>query len=283
MQSKKRFQNILIVTDLDGTFFGKSGAVLERNTEAIRRFEEQGGHFTVATGRNNLNIRQKWQDVAHYVNAPVISCNGGMLCDIRNGEVIARRLMDREEFMQLVRFAEQNYPDLGGRISVEQGFLTSGEMIERCPRLEREMSAIPAESLFILPSSEWLSIPDWYKAVFRGSEERVDSFRSDAERQWQGKFEISKSGASFLEFQSAGTTKAAMLPCLREWTEKEVGGEVTLYACGDYENDIQMLLSADVAVCPENALDKVKEIADLCLCHHTEGLIAHLIEYLESK
>jgi hypothetical protein len=40
---------------------------------------------------------------------------------------------------------------------------------------------------------------------------------------------------------------------------------------------------ADVSVCPTNALDSVKEVSDYCLCHHTEGLIADLIELIEEE
>jgi hydroxymethylpyrimidine pyrophosphatase-like HAD family hydrolase len=55
----------------------------------------------------------------------------------------------------------------------------------------------------------------------------------------------------------------------------------TVIACGDFENDTEMLKAADVAVAPENALDSVKEVADLVLCHCQEGLIADVIERIE--
>ena len=72
-----------------------------------------------------------------------------------------------------------------------------------------------------------------------------------------------------------------MLAALREYVEKNAGKPVRLFACGDYENDLTMLAAADVAVCPTNALDCVKAVADVCLCHHTEGLIANLVELIE--
>ena len=39
-----------------------------------------------------------------------------------------------------------------------------------------------------------------------------------------------------------------------------------------------MLKSADIAVCPSNALESVKRICDFCLCDHDEGLIADIAE-----
>ncbi len=273
--------NILIVTDLDGTFFGDHGAPIARNLEAVERLKAQGGHFTIATGRTNLNLKHKWHDAADLVNAPVVGCNGAMLCDLRTDKMIDGRLMNREHVLELIDLMIRDYPDLGARVSVEEGFLSSPGQRERCPEVDRDLTRVAPAKVFTLPEEEWTSIADWYKVVVRGAIERTDEFRAVAEAKWPGRFVTSKSGAAYLEFQAPDTTKATMLPALREYVEKKVGKPVKLYACGDYENDLTMLAAADVAVCPTNALDSVKEVADVCLCHHTEGLIASLIELIE--
>ena len=273
--------NILIVTDLDGTFFGDHGAPIERNLEAVERLKAQGGHFTIATGRTNLNLKHKWSDAADLVNAPVVGCNGAMLCDLRTDKMIDGRLMNREHVVELIELMVRDYPDLGARVSVEEGFLSSPGQRERCPEVDRDLNKVAPAKVFTLPEEEWTTIADWYKVVVRGAIERTDEFRAVAEAKWPGRFVTSKSGAAYLEFQAPNTTKATMLPTLREYVEGKVGKPVKLYACGDYENDLTMLAAADVAVCPTNALDCVKAIADHCLCHHTEGLIASLIELIE--
>ena len=273
--------NILIVTDLDGTFFGNHGAPIERNLEAVERLKSQGGHFTIATGRTNLNLKHKWSDAADLVNAPVVGCNGAMLCNLRTDEMIDGRLMNREHVMELIELMVSEYPDLGARISVEEGFLSSPGQRERCPEVDGDLMRVAPAKVFTLPEEEWVSIPDWYKVVVRGTPERTDEFRAAAEAKWPDRFETSKSGKAYLEFQDPGTTKAIMLPALRKYVEEKVGNPVRLFACGDYENDLTMLAAADVAVCPTNALDCVKAVADVCLCHHTEGLIANLIELIE--
>ena len=273
--------NILIVTDLDGTFFGNHGAPIERNLEAVARLKAQGGHFTIATGRTNLNLKHKWSDAADLVNAPVVGCNGAMLCDLRTDKMIDGRLMNREHVVELIELMVRDYPDLGARVSVEEGFLSSPGQRERCPEVDRDLNKVAPAKVFTLPEEEWTTIADWYKVVVRGAIERTDEFRAVAEAKWPGRFVTSKSGAAYLEFQAPNTTKATMLPALREYVEKKVGKPVKIYACGDYENDLTMLAAADVAVCPTNALDCVKAIADHCLCHHTEGLIASLIELIE--
>ena len=46
-----KFDRILIVSDLDGTFLGSGGRMVERNVEKIKFFNANGGLFTFATGR----------------------------------------------------------------------------------------------------------------------------------------------------------------------------------------------------------------------------------------
>ncbi|MBO5701118.1 MAG: HAD-IIB family hydrolase [Clostridia bacterium] len=273
--------NILIVTDLDGTFFGKHGSPIERNLEAVERLKAQGGHFTIATGRTNLNLKHKWSDAADLVNAPVVGCNGAMLCDLRTDRIIEGRLMNREHVMDIIEIMVRDFPDLGARISVEEGFLSSPGQRERCHEVDHDLERVAPAKVFTLPEEDWFSVPDWYKVVVRGTPERTDEFRAVIEAKWPERFMTSKSGVAYLEFQAPGITKATMLPALREYVEKKVGKPVRLFACGDYENDLAMLKLADVAVCPTNALDCVKAVSDICLCHHTEGLIASLIELIE--
>ena len=48
-------------------------------------------------------------------------------------------------------------------------------------------------------------------------------------------------------------------------------------AVGDQENDLPMLMAADIAACPDNAAEAVKAVCGIHLCHHDEGCIADLI------
>ena len=45
------FSDVLLVSDLDGTIFNKTGQLTEQNAEALHSFIDRGGRFTVATGR----------------------------------------------------------------------------------------------------------------------------------------------------------------------------------------------------------------------------------------
>ena len=42
-----KFDNIAILTDLDRTFLGDGGIMVERNVEAIEYFKSEGGLFEI--------------------------------------------------------------------------------------------------------------------------------------------------------------------------------------------------------------------------------------------
>ena len=96
-------------------------------------------------------------------------------------------------------------------------------------------------------------------------------------------FEYSVSSPHFFELQKKGCTKATGLRFVAERLSEALGHPVTTVAVGDQENDLPMLLAADMAACPANAAEAVKAVCKLRLCHHDEGCIADLIGRLETE
>ena len=56
-----------------------------------------------------------------------------------------------------------------------------------------------------------------------------------------------------------------------------VYGGRTLFAVGDYWNDVELLQAADVPCCPENAIDEVKALCAHILPSHNDSALAALI------
>lgn len=76
---------VLLITDMDGTFLPQA-RYLPRKLAAVKRFEEAGGRFSIATGRAIQAARQYFDMVN--VNCPIIMSNGGMVYDIHTKEQI---------------------------------------------------------------------------------------------------------------------------------------------------------------------------------------------------
>jgi HAD superfamily hydrolase (TIGR01484 family) len=77
---------VLLITDMDGTFLPASKIPTPKTLAAVKRFEEAGGRFSIATGRAIQAARQYFDMVN--VNCPIIMSNGGMVYDIHTKEQI---------------------------------------------------------------------------------------------------------------------------------------------------------------------------------------------------
>lgn len=272
-----KFDRILIVTDLDFTFLGEKSCIVERNLTAIRRFLAEGGQFTVATGRRLFDVKRAIPMIAELANAPAILTNGTALVDVQSGEELVTAMLDFDETYPVVREMRAALPHIGLRVTTAQGLLTD----EITPALRRDCPVDHPERYRVLPLDAWPREP-WYKVVCRAPSEETFAFKRVFVERFGDRFHWCHSEETIFEFQNLHANKGIFLGHLRDHYRAR-GREMKVYACGDYENDIELLRAADVAVCPANAIGSVKDICQLCLCDHKQGVIADLIELLERE
>ena len=84
--------DILIITDVDGTLLREKQGISKENLEAIKRFTDKGGRFTVSTGRAIDVARYLLKDIP--INAPSVHINGGYFYDWKKNEIIELSVMD---------------------------------------------------------------------------------------------------------------------------------------------------------------------------------------------
>ena len=270
------FSDILLITDLDGTFFGAGGKLVPRNLEARARFRAGGGRFTIATGRLHLNIRGSIPHPEELLSAPAVMCNGAYLYDFGKKEVLMGEMLPPEITRELLRFSREKFPHVQFRVSTP----TELRIEEATGYLARDISNYDKGALLISrPAENWRN-DDWFKIVYRDTPETLERMRMPFEAEFGGRLSITRSGTHIIEVQQLGCTKAHGIEKLRTL----MSGAHTarkIIACGDFDNDIAMLQAADLAVSPANAQPDVKAVADAVLCDCNEGLIADVIERLE--
>jgi HAD superfamily hydrolase (TIGR01484 family) len=270
-----KFDGIAILTDLDGTFLGKGGRMVERNVKAIEYFKAEGGLFSLSTGRMHYGLGKMVFDVDKLVNAPAVLCNGTYLYDFENGSVLSEIVMDGELAYEAMAFVRKSFPSASMRVSFRGGFL----MDECDVKAISQIVDYGIDEKTIESFAVWEK-EGWYKMVFTDDAAIVLKIREAIETRFPNLFEINCSSAHLLEMQMRGVNKASMVEPFRAHY-REKGRELAIYACGDFENDYSILRAVDVAVCPSNAMQRIKDICDLCLCSNDEGVIADLIEYIE--
>lgn len=82
----KRFDDYLIVTDLDGTLYKNQTEIPKTNIDAIVRFTSLGGKYAVATGRGIEAARFITQAID--IPAPIIVNNGHAIYDYNNEKLV---------------------------------------------------------------------------------------------------------------------------------------------------------------------------------------------------
>ena len=266
------FSRYIIATDMDGTFLNTDGRFVPRNLEAVERFKARGGLFTFSTGRVHLNLRAAVGDPAAIINAPCVMSNGAYLYDFSRNEAAEKTFMAERDVKELVAVIRERYPHTRFRASTADAL-----RVERTDGLlAKDLVRYDAGAVKIAPIESWPTC-DWYKIVFRAEAEEIAQIRAELTAHFGDRFSYTASGARFLEVQAPGVNKASGLEKLR----RICGGDRILIACGDYENDLEMLRAADIAICPANAMDAVKRACKRTLCHCDDGLIGDIVELLE--
>ena len=148
-------------------------------------------------------------------------------------------------------------------------------------REKKLFGRVDPKYVHLMPIEEW-PLDTWLKCVFVGESDDINRLRDDLPNRFPD-FEYAFSGSHIFEFQKTGVTKGTAVKRLKAICEEKYGRPMTVYCVGDYGNDLDMLNSADVAVCPDNAIDEVKSVADYVLCNHNDGVIGDLVELIESK
>ena len=274
----KKFENIVIVTDLDGTFLGSSDApIVQRNLDAVKYFTANGGRFTLATGRAPSYIDAVFPDAAKYVNAPAVVCNGAGLYDYSLGELIEIYPLDNGAVIDMAEFVYENFSGAGVRANTRDYEILCTPRDVQNEYIRADLEAYANIPYKCLPLDQWRE-QVIHKFAVRASAQDVAQMLPMLRQRFSYAIEIAASSPRIIDMQAAGRNKAIMIS---EGLRRYVGENATIYACGDYFNDLQMLGAADVAVCPSNAHEEVKRMCDLCLCSDVEGLIADLVEHIE--
>ena len=268
MQNKTPLDGILLVSDVDGTLITKDFTVPQRNIAAVKRFEEEGGYFAIATGRPELSADKYLTQIK--INAPSILYNGSAIYDFSNKKMVWNAFLPKESRI-LAGKVKENFPDVGIEVYSEgciyilnlNSWTQKHIIDEKFPYKITDIGGSPAQWLKILFACDnvrLLQVLDYIKALGFGGIHYVFS------------------NYMFLEGLPEGVSKGTSLLKLSEMLGVRYED---VFAIGDYYNDIDLISTAGNGVTVENAPDEVKRVAGMVTCRCENGAVADLIEYIE--
>ena len=268
------FSDILLTVDYDRTLTAPDSTIPERNLQAIRWFMENGGAFTVNTGRS-LPMAHSFKDKV-LINAPLLLYNGGAAYDLKQEKIV---------FMQEIQM------DM---------WKTVHELIDLFPDLTVEVQALDKHYDFI-PNPAWDAFSECNCAyataeegqdlgpflkfslygeirdvtvsqLYHGTPEeiqRMDAAEKLLNEVYGEKVAVFRAGPRIIDVQAKGVSKAAAARRLQQQLGRKI-----LVCVGDAENDIVMLDGADYSYVPADAILK-NRYENVCDC--ADGAVADVI------
>ena len=269
------FDKVLLTVDYDRTLTAPDSSIPQRNIEAIRYFMENGGAFTVNTGRS-LPMSKFFPENLQ-VNAPLLLYNGSLAYDLQTKQVLYPAIIELDQAATIRRCMEL-FPDM----TIELQGLDAHYLFTKNPR---EGDCSYSNSYTLIPAKPEDDLGPFLKfalygylhsntvaALYDATEEELARFDviEQALHQEFGEFcEIFRAAPKILDVHAKGVSKAKAARML----QKHLGREI-LVCVGDGENDLPMMHDADFAFAPADAII-AKQFPNVCPCG--DGAVADVI------
>ena len=267
------YSDILLTVDYDRTLTAPNGKIPERNLEAIRYFMEQGGAFTLNTGRSTTTGKKLIRTLP--VNAPFLLYNGsaayedGALTDVIPIEV---------PMWEMVMELAEAFPELNMEIQGESNHYLVNQKPEFAAFYDKigwghaegipGMDVGPFIKLSIYGQVRELTLA----SMFSACDDEVDRFLEVGEyiqRHWGDVVDVFYAAPRIMDVHAKGVDKGKAARRL----QKRLGRKI-LVCVGDANNDIPMLDQADFAYCPAGS-GVADRYENVCRCE--DGAVADVI------
>ncbi len=267
------FDDVLLAVDYDRTLTGPDSVVPQRNWEAIQYFVENGGTFTMNTGRSTTTMRDLLYTLPN--NAPLLLYNGSAAWD--KDHLIDLKIIDLPlwEVLDAVGAA---FPEMNLEIqAVDNHYLLNPR--EEFVALYDKMHWGWAEAEhgkdygpFIKFASYGPVRKPYMSNMYECSDAdqaRFDELDAFIRQHWGDKVEVFRAAPRIIDVHAKGVSKGAAAVELK----KKLGKKI-LVCVGDADNDITMLDAADYAFCPA---DGVVAARYETVCNCGDGAVADVI------
>ncbi|MDY0276900.1 MAG: Cof-type HAD-IIB family hydrolase [Acholeplasma sp.] len=260
----------IIYSDLDGTLlnYDSKGSHLSKvNADAISKWIKEENYFSLATGRNLRSGNKYFFSDMFDFNLPLVLGNGTLVYDHKKDIIIYQDILNSDFVNECINYAKKNE-------SVKVVFITARNHLV----IKNEHNKNMQHSYFTEINETELVYNDIMKVSFLVSLETREKVIKDL-KGFNNFYKVNliPSSATYLEVVNKETSKYNGILKALEYSNIK---DYKIYAIGDYLNDISMITKAEIGFAPSNATTEVIESADKVLCHHNDGAVAEMIEYL---
>lgn len=271
----------LVALDMDGTLFNDKLEITPENRRAIRAAIKEGVHVIISTGRPYIGL--PIDALAELGIEYVLTANGAGIYRIPEKECVFSNCMSPEIIVPIIRFLQTkdiHYDAfIGGnryRESSRQHLIDRMTQFPEATRTFVKNNAVFVEDLAVFIEEHNLNV-EKMTINFCPLADGTYKDRDDVWNYLSENPQVTNLSGGYMnvEYTLAGTTKAVGLRFLADMLN--VPMECTM-ACGDSQNDADIMQAAAIGVAMGNAGSDVKAIADFISKTNNDSGVAYAID-----
>lgn len=242
----------MLVLDIDGTIFKKDYTASERVKQTLKTLVKKGIKVVLCTGRMYAATKQIAKELE--LDTPVISYQGGLVKNFLNDEkTLFEKTMDETLSLDVIK-------ELKKRNIFFNLYINDELLVEHDSILIQQYVDARNIKYRIVGNCENLNLKGMNKILAIDDDVNlIENLQKEMAQRYKDKLYVIRSTPRFCEFSNPEATKGNAVRFLADmWGIKKE----EIMACGDQDNDIEMLLAAGVKVAMGNATEDLKKIAD---------------------
>lgn len=267
----KKINYKLIVSDCDGTLLTSGQVIPEEVKAAINEYVSAGGIFAVCTGRMLKSILPRVKELG--LKGLVVAYQGTVIADIESGKIIKKGYINYSDVAEICAAIESCGQNMN--VYSDEVFYTDLPKDNEGLRRYKEITGVQGESIcgamsqFVLNNK--LDCQKVTSLVLPKDRDGLYKFLLD---RFKNKFDVTCSAKELVEVSPLSDNKGVALKYIADYFNIPLSSTV---AIGDNLNDLSMVKQAAVGVAVGNAVEGLKEAADVVTVTNNEGAVAKII------
>lgn len=259
----------LIALDLDGTLKNTNNEITEKTKNALIEIQKQGVKIVLASGRPTPGLRHEAHELElEKYGGYILSFNGARVVDVKTGETVYEQTLTMDEAKKAYDRSKTFHLAC---MTYEDNVIVTEDIDDEYVCVEAKINDIQKKKVDSF--KENLKDPI-HKVLLTGEPEYVGRIEEEFKKPFGDSLSIYRSAPFFIEVMAKGIDKAASLDRLA----KSLGiKQEEVMAFGDGYNDLSMIEYAGKGVAMENAVDGVKERADVITKSNNDDGIAYIL------
>lgn len=258
----------LVAFDVDGTLLSSDHDILDSTREVIDRVRSAGATVMIASGRPVAGLRFQVDRLGLPTDGLVLSgCNGAVIEDATTGEVLASwpvpAHVSARMYAGLRDLPVSTIVPVGGDVFIED---PEGYMVHLESRANGTREVVVADLSAAAPTPPKILVSAPYEVLVQ-HRDTIDALGGD-------EVETCFSSSYYYEVNARGVSKGKALAAF--CAARGIPLDLTV-AFGDNENDITMIRTAGVGVAMGNAIDALKDAADVVTASNDDHGIAQVL------